>query len=66
MYYKRDLLTGFGLYYGIGFEYSLLSYMSLNLSYDEALLLSDLSGNRAIFGGVIFKIYKRKKKEKSS
>ena len=56
-----ELLTGFGLNYGVGFEYSILKYMSLSLNYNEALLLSDLSGNRAILGGVIIKISKKKK-----
>lgn len=62
---KKELLTGFGLNYGVGMEYSLLRYMSLSLTYNEALLFSDLSGNRALFGGVIFKISKKdKSKEK--
>ena len=55
------LLTGFGLNYGIGFEYSIFRFLSLSLNYNEALLLSDLSGNRSILGGFIFKISKKKK-----
>ena len=58
---ESELLTGFGLNYGVGVEYSLLKFLSLTLNYNEALLLTDLSGNRAIAGGVIFKLSKREK-----
>ena len=61
---ESQLLSGFGFNYGIGFEYSLLKYLSLSLNYNEALLLSDLSGNRSILVGAIFKISKKVKEEK--
>lgn len=60
---ESKLLTGFGLNYGLGIEYSLFKYLSISINYNEALLLSDLSGNRAILGGVIFKISKRQKSD---
>ena len=60
---ERKLLTGFGLNYGVGIEYSLLNYLSLSINYNEALLLSAMSGNRSILGGVIFKISKKTNKK---
>ena len=58
---RSKLLTGFGLNYGLGIEYNLIKFLSLSINYNEALLLSDLSGNKAILGGLIFKISKKDK-----
>tara|TARA_B100000674_G_C37533469_1_gene774939 strand:- start:43 stop:594 length:552 start_codon:yes stop_codon:yes gene_type:complete len=61
MYEWGPMTTGFGLNYGLGIEYNLVKFLSLSVNYNEALLLSDLTGNRAILGGVIFKISKKDK-----
>ena len=61
MYEWGPMTTGFGLNYGLGIEYNLVKFLSLSVNYNEALLLSDLTGNRSILGGVIFKISKKDK-----
>tara|TARA_B100000401_G_C52426957_1_gene540871 strand:- start:25 stop:576 length:552 start_codon:yes stop_codon:yes gene_type:complete len=61
MYEWGPMTKGFGLNYGLGIEYNLVKFLSLSVNYNEALLLSDLTGNRAILGGVIFKISKKDK-----
>ena len=61
MYEWGPITKGFGLNYGLGIEYNLVKFLSLSVNYNEALLLSDLTGNRAILGGVIFKISKKDK-----
>lgn len=48
--------TGLGLAFGCGVEYPVKEYLSLGLSYEQALLLNDFSGNGSILCGVIFKI----------
>ena len=48
--------TGLGLTFGCGAEYPVKEYLSLGLSYAQALLLNDFSGNSAILCGVIVKI----------
>lgn len=60
---EGKLLTGFGLNYGLALEFDILKWLSLNLCYNEALLLSDLTGNRSVLIGPVFKIFRKGKKE---
>lgn len=52
----EHLQTGFGLTFGCGAEYPVKEFLSFGLSYAQALLFDDFSGNGAILCGVVFKI----------
>ncbi|MFM9943665.1 MAG: hypothetical protein ACKVQB_00385 [Bacteroidia bacterium] len=56
----EHLQIGFGLAFGCGIEYSLKDHFLLKLSYDQALLFKDFSGNGAILCGIGYKLYKKK------
>ena len=51
---------GFGLAFGWGIEYSLRDHLLLKLSYDQARLFKDFSGNGAVLCGIGLKLYKKK------
>jgi opacity protein-like surface antigen len=51
--------SGFGLAFGGGIEYSPMDHLLLKLSYNQALLIKDFSGNGAVLFGVGLKFLKK-------